>query len=179
MSDRQAFFLRTERIDFRIWTAEDLPLAIGIWGNPQVTRLVADLGNPSKEQARERLAREMANQDAYGVQYWPIFMVDSGEHLGCCGLRPYRPEEGVFEIGAHLLPGRWGHGYATEALRCVVAHAFGPLQVRALFARHNPSNHGSGRVLEKLGFRNTHDEFMPQTGLNHPCYLLQAEEYRG
>jgi RimJ/RimL family protein N-acetyltransferase len=179
MSEQPACFLRTERIGFRLWTAKDLPLAVGIWGNPRVTRLVADLGNPSEEQARERLARELANQGAYGVQYWPIFLLDGGENLGCCGLRPFRPEAGVFEIGAHLLPGRWGQGYATEALRCVIAHAFGPLKLRGLFARHNPNNHGSERIMKKLGFHYTHNEFMPQTGLGHPCYLLRAEEYRG
>jgi ribosomal-protein-alanine N-acetyltransferase len=179
MSDRERYFLRTERIGFRCWTADDLPLAVAIWGNPEVTRLVADLGNPSEAQARERLAREMANQDTFGVQYWPIFLLDGGEHLGCCGLRPYRPDDGVFEIGAHLLPGHWRQDYATEATRRVIAHAFGPLGVRGLFARHNPHNHGSGRILGKLGFRYTHDELMPQTGLGHPCYLLRAEDWRG
>jgi ribosomal-protein-alanine N-acetyltransferase len=175
MNDQSDYFLRTERIGFRVWTADDLPLAVTIWGDPRVTRLVADLGHPSPEQAGERLAREVANHDAYGVQYWPIFLLDGGEPLGCCGLRPYRPEEGLFEVGAHLLPERWSQGYATEAVRGVVGHAFGPLGVRGLFARHHPGNHGSGRILEKFGFRHTHDEFMSQTGLDHPCYLLLRE----
>jgi [ribosomal protein S5]-alanine N-acetyltransferase len=166
------YFMRSERIGFRNWAVEDLSLAVAIWGDPQVTRLVADLGNPSEEQARVRLALEMANLAAFGVQYWPIFLLE-GEHLGCCGLRPYRPEEGVFELGAHILPKHWKHGYAIEATRRVIEHAFGPLGIKALFARHNPHNSGSVRIVEKLGFRYTHDEFMPQTGLNHPCYLLE------
>jgi len=149
-----------------------LLLATAIWGDPQVTRLIADLGNPSPEQATERLVREIANHEKFGVQYWPIFL-HSGEHLGCCGLRPYSPA--VFEIGAHILPQHWGKGYATEALRCVIAHAFDACGATALFARHNPHNHGSGRVVRKLGFRYTHDEFMHQTGLNHPCYMLPRE----
>ena len=47
--------------------------------------------------------------------------------------------------------------------------------MRGLFARHNPHNHGSRRILEKLGLRHTHDELMPQTGLEHPCYLLPGK----
>ena len=182
MSDGQHYFLRTERLGFRCWTAADLPLAVAIWGQPAVTRLIADLGNPSAEQARRRLARAMANQDAFGVQYWPFFRLDGDKHLGCCGLRPYRPDEDVFEVGAHLLPARWGRGYATEATRGVIRHAFEVLGIRGLFARHHPHNRGSGRILEKLGFRYTHDERMAQTGLNHPCYLLRAptrEEHAG
>lgn len=166
---------RTGRITFRLWTDTDLPLAVALWGDQHVTRLIADLGNPSVAQAHERLTREMANWAAHGVQYWPIFL-HTGEFLGCCGLRPYQP--GVFEVGAHLLTEHWGNGYATEALRCVIGHAFEILNATALFARHNPHNHGSARVLTKLGFRYTHDEFMPQTGLNHPCYFLHADDPR-
>ena len=162
-----------EEIVFRQWSHEDISLAAAIWADPQVTRLIADLGNPTEQQARDRLARELGNQAAYGVQYWPIFL-RTGTHLGCCGLRPYQPA--VFEVGAHILPQHWGRGYATKALRCVLTYAFGTLRAEALFARHNPHNHGSGRVLTKLGFRYTHDQFMPQTGLNHPCYLLHADE---
>jgi ribosomal-protein-alanine N-acetyltransferase len=167
------YFLRSERIGFRCWRADDLPLAVALWGDGEVTRLIADLGRPSEEQARERLEREMANQAAFGVQYWPIFHLD-GEHLGCCGLRPYRPDEGVFEIGAHLLPRHWRQGYATEAARCVVDHAFRALKLRAIYARHNPHNVSSRRLLLALGFQYTHDEFLPQTGLEHPAYLLRS-----
>jgi RimJ/RimL family protein N-acetyltransferase len=173
------YFLRSRRIGFRFWTPDDLPLALALWGNAQVTRLVADLGQPSPEQARERLVRELANRESHGVQYWPIFSLDGGEHLGCCGLRPYRPEERIFEIGAHLLPHHWGQGYAIEALRCVIAHAFGPLKVQGLFARHHPDNAGSIRIVTRLGFQYTHDECVPQTGRNHPCYLLRVGECSG
>jgi RimJ/RimL family protein N-acetyltransferase len=166
--------LTTERIGFRLWQPDDLLLALSLWGDTTVTRLIADLGQPSEEQARARLDRELANQQTYGVQYWPIFRRAGGEHLGCCGLRPYQPDQGIYEIGAHLLAHYWGQGYATEAVRAVVAHAFTALPVRGLFARHHPDNHGSRSLLAKLGFQYTHDDFLPQTGLNHPSYLLWA-----
>src|SRR5262245_41395414 len=95
------YFMRTRSIGFRTWTAADVPLAIGLWADSRVTRLIADLGKPSEQQARARILREMANQEAHGFQYWPIFLLASGEHLGCCGLRPYELAEGVCEIGAH------------------------------------------------------------------------------
>lgn len=173
-----ADFPRGGSFVFRLWTADDLPLARLLWADPQVTQLVADLGNPSEEQARERLARELANWQSHRLQYWPVFLPD-GAFLGCAGLRPYRPDDGFHEVGVHLLPQHWGRGLGTELVRSVVAHAFGVLSARGLFARHNPHNHGSGRILTRLGFRHTHDELMPQTGLNHPCYLLAADEWAG
>jgi RimJ/RimL family protein N-acetyltransferase len=56
-------------------------------------------------------------------------------------------------------------------------YAFRALGVKALFAGHNPGNTASRRVLEKLGFRYTHDAYYPPTGLNHPSYLLTPEEF--
>jgi RimJ/RimL family protein N-acetyltransferase len=46
-----------------------------------------------------------------------------------------------------------------------------------LFAGHNPKNEASRQLLEKLGFRYTHDEYYAPTGLNHPSYMMTAEEY--
>ena len=58
-----------------------------------------------------------------------------------------------------------------------MGYAFNTLGVKGLFAGHNPGNAASRRVLEKLGFRYTHDEYYPPTGLNHPSYLLTSEEF--
>jgi len=112
----------------------------------------------------------------YNVQYWPIFLLSTGEHVGCGGLRPYKPEDRIFELGFHLLPAYWGKGLAVEAGRGVIAYAFESLGVKALFAGHHPANAASRRVLEKLGFTFTHEELYPPTGLLHPSYLLTRAE---
>lgn len=45
-----------------------------------------------------------------------------------------------------------GLGLMTEALRAVVAHAFGELRLHRLMANHVPENDRSARVLARLGF---------------------------
>ena len=54
----------------------------------------------------------------------------------------------------------------------MIRHAFGLLGIRGLFPRHHPDTRGSGRILEKLGFRYTHDEPYAPTGAMHPSYRL-------
>jgi RimJ/RimL family protein N-acetyltransferase len=171
------YFLTSERAGFRAWTADDLPLALALWGDPAVTRLIDARGRLDAAQVRERLLKEIATREAHGVQYWPAFLLDGGDFLGCCGLRPYKPEEGMYELGVHLCAAHWGKGFATELTRAVMAHAFRRLGVAALFAGHNPNNQGSRRVLEKLGFRYTHDEYYAPTGLHHPSYRLTREAF--
>jgi RimJ/RimL family protein N-acetyltransferase len=169
-------FLQTPRLLFRPWTAADLGLALGLWRDAVVTEWI---GGPfSEEEVRARLAREIATFAAHGVQYWPLVLRTSGEHVGCCGLRPYREKEGVYELGFHLHAAHWGRGYASEAARAVIGYGFDALGASALFAGHHPNNSASRRLLEKLGFRYTHDEFYPPTRLHHPSYLLTVEDFR-
>jgi len=171
------YFLRTERLGFRAWTAEDAELAMGLWGDAEVTKLI---GGPfSRAQVMERLEREIANGKAHGIQYWAVFLLAGGEHIGCCGFRPYKPELKIHEHGFQFLPAHWGHGYATEAARAAIGYAFKDLGAAGLFAGHHPSNDASRALLGKLGFRCTGEGFYPPTGLIHPVYMLRAEEWRG
>jgi RimJ/RimL family protein N-acetyltransferase len=167
------YFLRSQRLGFRLWTEADIDLAMGLWGDPEVTRLI---GGPfSIQQVQQRLSCEIATFRGHGVQYWPIFLLTSGEHVGCCGLRPYRLEERVYELGAHVRKLHWGQGYAQEASRAVIRYAFEALGAAALFAGHHPANEVSRRLLLALGFAYTHDEYYAPTGLYHPSYLLRAD----
>jgi RimJ/RimL family protein N-acetyltransferase len=170
MTSPRTYFLKTARLGFSRWSSNDLPLAVALWGDVEVTRFI---GGPfSQEQIKERLDRHIAFMAAYKVQYWPLFLLTSGDLVGCGGLRPYRLDDGIYEMGVHLRPAYWGQGLAVDAGRAIISFTFETIGARALFAGHHPANAASRRVLEKLGFRFTHEEFYPPTGLQHPSYLL-------
>ena len=77
-------------------------------------------------------------------------IVLGGTLIGACGVDP---RQGIPEIGYWLGVSSWGHGYATEAVRAVIDHAFGDLQHETLQAGARVSNPASRRVLEKCGFQ--------------------------
>jgi len=167
------YFLTTARLGFRAWREGDIELAMSLWGDPEVVALIDSRGRLTRAQVRERLRREIENERAHGIQYWPFFLLASGAFVGCAGLKPYEPEPGRFEMGFHLCRAHWGLGYATEAAEAVVRHAFGDLGLTSLLSGHNPANHASRRVLEKLGFNWLRDELFEGTGLVHPLYELR------
>src|ERR1700749_3292178 len=171
------YFMSTDRLRFRRWAEGDFGLALALWGDEEVTRLIDARGRLSAEQVRGRLDAEIANAQENGVQYWPIFLLAGDEHVGCAGLRPYDVPQRVYEIGFHIRSGYWGRGYAHEAARAVIGYGFDVLKAGSLFAGHHPANEPSRRLLMKLGFRYTHDQYYAPTGLKHPSYLLTAEEY--
>ncbi len=171
------YFLRSERLGFRTWRETDLPLARALWGDPVVTRFISRGGFDERE-IRARLRREIASQDASGIQYWPVFLLEDGSPVGSCGLRPREGHPRIPELGVHVLSSCWRRGYALEAAGRVVAHAFDALGFDALFAGHHPDNAASRALLERLGFVRTHDELYGPTGLMHPSYLLRSRRPR-
>lgn len=163
--------LVTPRLRFRSWRASDLGLALGLWGDPRVTEKIDARTPLSRAQVEDLLARQIACEREHRVQYWPVFRADSGEHVGCCGLGPRDVAAGVYEFGVQIRADHWGRGYAAEAARSVMAHAFALLGASFLFAGHHPDNAASRRLLAKLAFRYTHDEYYEPTGRMHPSYL--------
>lgn len=165
--------MQTARIAFSRWTPDDGALAQRLWGDAAVTRLISKTGRFTAQEIADRLDLEIANEQRYHLQYWPIFDRATGDFLGCCGLRPYDAENRVYEIGVHLCSAVWGKGLAREAAEAVMRYADEHLNAAALFAGHNPRNTSSKKVLEQLGFAYTGDAFYPPTGLNHPSYRYE------
>jgi len=69
---------------------------------------------------------------------------------------PWRDEDADFlldlEIGWHLHPDAWGHGYATEAAAAVLDDAFSRGLARVI-AVTDPDNRASQAVCRRLGMR--------------------------
>ena len=84
------YFLRTPRLGFRSWTEDDLPLAMGLWADPEVTRFIDARDRLSEQDVRGLLERQLAFEREHGIQYWPIFLLATGARLSmsdrsiCC-----------------------------------------------------------------------------------------------
>jgi len=165
------YFLQSARLGFRGWRDPDLPLAINLWADPTVTRYISARGYTLRE-VQIRLQLEIEAELTHGMQYWPIFLLATGEHVGCCGLRLREAQPETPELGVHVASRHWRQGYAFEAASRVIEYAFTVRGVRAIFAGHNPENVASRGLLTRLGFVYTHDEFYAPTDLQHPSYLL-------
>ena len=57
------------------------------------------------------------------------------------------------DVGFALLPSFWSKGYAFEAASAVMVHARKELGIQRIVAITSPDNHGSIKVLAKLGLR--------------------------
>jgi ribosomal-protein-alanine N-acetyltransferase len=170
MRGSRGYFLTTDRLGIGQWSEGDLDLAVSLWGDSRVS---AFIGGPfTQEQVKARLEREIAMLQSSNIQYWPVFLLHTGELAGCAGLRPYGDDDRIRELGFHFRPEFWSQGLAQEAARAVIAFAFETLGVESLFTGHQPANAASERLIKKLGFHFTGLELYPPSGLLEPNYLL-------
>jgi RimJ/RimL family protein N-acetyltransferase len=141
--------LTTERLILRPVTADDHAVLLAHWAAPDVRRFLFDgavLSAAEIGQAIEASARDFA---AAGYALWLIREKDRPDLVGTAGLRPL--EDLGLEIFYSVAPAFWGQGYATEAARAVLEHAFGPLGLPEVLAEVDEGNIASIAVIERLG----------------------------
>ncbi|MET4898884.1 GNAT family N-acetyltransferase [Sphingomonadaceae bacterium jetA1] len=145
-------FARTERLLLRPAWPEDAPALAQAIGHDAVARMAARVPYPyTLADAEQWLASPCGATE-------PRFLITTLDHGGAPeligGIAIITGDTG-HELGYWLTPSAWGHGYATEAGRAVVAMARFALPIPRLGAWHFADNPASGHVLTKLGFRPT------------------------
>ncbi len=171
----KTYFLKSERIGFSVWEAEDIDLAFSLWGQSEVTKYISATGVFTDGQIKNRLKTEIENYKKHKVQYFPIFSLETNDLIGCCGLKPYKNTDNIYELGFHLRKEYWQKGYGFESASKMIEYAFYTLNAEELKAGHNPNNIASKNLLIKLGFQYECDEFYEPTGLYHPLYNLKIK----
>jgi [ribosomal protein S5]-alanine N-acetyltransferase len=164
------------RLTFRTWTDEDTALAEALWCDPEVTRFFG--GAMSREQARDRLHAECERDRNLGMQYWPIFLGETGEFAGCAGLRPWSMDPETIEVGVNLMRSAWGLRLGEEALFAVLAHGFDTLGLPVIVAGHGIAHDNSRKLLERVGFKYTHDILWGPKKIEVYMWAMTADDWR-
>ncbi len=84
---------------------------------------------------------------------WGIALKESSRLIGSCTLFRINRQNRNCEIGYILNRAYWGQGLMSEAIKCVLDHAFNELDFHRLEADTDPGNLASLALLEKLGFQ--------------------------
>ena len=145
--------IRTPRLLLRTLTLADASRLALLAGDYDVASMTGTIPHPySEEMAAEWIVSVLAGEDGYRA-----FGPDHAE-LG-------------YWIGKHY----WGMGYATEAVRALILHAFETGGFAYLTAGHFQDNPASERIIAKFGFT-------PQTSIERDSAArgakAQCQTYR-
>lgn len=145
---------RTERLQVRCPQEREIDQIVELWTD---ARAMYYVGGPREPGPVAEHFRACAHDPAAvlqeeGDRWWSVELSATGEFIGLCALLAKQiDDEAEVELNYFFLPSAWGHGYATEASRLVIAYAFQELDLDSLVAIINPDNAPSAAVADKLG----------------------------
>jgi len=142
----------TPRTRLREVCADDLPDLMEVNGDSEVTHFLPYATWQSLPDAAAWLER-MNKLVATGAARQLVIVrnVDS-KVIGTALLFNFDEGSNRLELGYALGRAHWKQGYAAEALRALLSHAFGVLRIRRVEAQVNPGNVASNALLRSLGF---------------------------
>ncbi len=170
----------TERLRLREFTGGDLPVLVGYHADSRY----GEFAGPDDPQAdaRELFRMFIRWADERPRRNYQLAVAErgqSGELLGCCGVRTGGFDAGRAEFGIELAPDWWRHGYATEAARAILEFGFHELGLQAIGAVSVTENAPVTRLAQRLGFRvvgrRPGPAWMEARGWSHTEWALTRE----
>lgn len=146
LEPRHLPILQTGRLTLRAPRRGDGKALVGLVNDRRVAENTARIPSPYHADDAETFiaaANRLTDEATFVI-------MREGELIGMCGVEPRLDGPA---IGYWLGVPFWGRGYATEAVRAVIDHAFGACGHQMLQATSRVSNPSSRRVLEKCGFQ--------------------------
>ena len=149
--------IETGRLSLRLIGDDDADLVFQMFSDPRVARWS---GTGQVMTSRDEVMARIERYKGRGGDHpWAgVFVIETaGEPVGLTLLVPLPASQGVdrgdIEIGWHLLPSAWGHGYASEAGAAMIARGL-EAGLDELYAVTNPDNERSQAVCRRLGMTN-------------------------
>ena len=149
MGDDDGAELTTARLRLRLWTDSpaDLARLADLYGREEVTRWLGGAPSVPPAELPSRWAALHARDPRFGC--WAMERAD-GVVAGTVLFKPLPNGVGEVEVGWHLHPDSWHHGYATEAARAVIQRGF-EAGLPEVYAVVRPGNEPSLAVCRRLG----------------------------
>ena len=135
--------LETERLTLRPFRRSDAAAFAQLAGDWAVASMTSDIRYPLSEVQALAWLKPARGEVRFAIER-------EGRLIGGVGF--YRRPSGAAELGFWLGRPWWGHGYATEASRAVIALGFRTRRLPGFSSAHFADNRASARVLAKLGF---------------------------
>ena len=143
--------LKTTNITLRPWMESDAKCLYHFAKNPKIGPIAGWPPHNNIEDSLNIIKTVFSKKETYAI-------VKDNIPIGCVGLL-FHPDtnhwwgEGAVELGYWIAEEYWGNGYAVEASKILIEHAFNDLNVKEIYASYRLENNQSKRVLEKLGFK--------------------------
>jgi RimJ/RimL family protein N-acetyltransferase len=160
----------TARLRLRQWHESDREPFAALNADPLVMRYFpSQLSRAESDRLIDLIQADLTER---GWGLWAVEVQATAQFIGFVGLSvprralPFMP---CVEIGWRLAQSAWGHGYATEAAKQVLAVGFVQLGLAEIVSFTSLLNQPSRAVMERIGMQNANEDFdHPALPEGHP-----------
>ena len=161
--------LVTPRLKLRRLTMRDAADIYRYSRDAEVARHVLWSAHQSIGDSRSYLRYMLRRYRNHEPASWGIEYVQTGEVIGTIGFMWIQSDNSAAEVGYSLSRDYWNRGLMTEALKAVIAHGFGSMNLNRIEAQHETGNPASGAVMRKCGM--VHEGTLRQRLFNKGKYV--------
>ena len=166
--------METERLIIRKITRKDMGALLALMSKPEV--MYAWEHGFEKKEVHQWLNRQLTRYRKDGYGYFAVILKENNKFIGQAGLmKSVIDGNNTVELGYMLDNVYWHHGYATEAARRCLQHAFEELGLQEVCCSIRPENSPSLRVAEAIGMIPCGSHTIVYNGKEMPHLLYKAE----
>lgn len=171
--------IRTERLELRLPTPDDVDAVYALHSDPASYRHAPQTAMTTYAEAEHRLQEWLFDWEVNGIGYRMVWTSVAGrdELIGCVGTRlvkaPGFSTSPVLNLYYRLAPRFWGTGMGWEAARAVITEGRERQPSVPVIARIALANQSSVALAEKLGMLPT-PWLDPHDDVPHAIYVLPA-----
>jgi ribosomal-protein-alanine N-acetyltransferase len=166
--------IESERLIFREFTLDDLPMLIAQRSDPDVNKFLGGTKLQNPEALAKRIRFYMSCYQSHGFGMCSMIWKPSGEMIGSAGLQPLDGTDEI-EVGYSMIKDFWGRGIGTEAARAWLDHGFRNAGLDRIVAVAHTGNWASRHIMEKLGMTYEKSEF--HYGDECAFYAISKDEF--
>ena len=175
---------KTERLQLRQWTLNDLEPFSAMSADPQVMKYFPNTLSRSESDRIAKKYQSFITENGWGV--WAVELLETKEFIGIVGLHhpssdlPFSP---CIEVLWRIAQSHWGQGYATEAATAVIKIGFQELNLQEIVSFAVLHNYPSRAVMERIKMVNTGETFQhpdvlePEHLREHCLYRISRENW--
>ena len=166
--------METERLIIRKITRKDMGALLALMSKPEV--MYAWEHGFEKKEVHQWLNSQLTRYRKDGYGYFAVILKENNKFIGQAGLmKSVIDGNNTVELGYMLDNVYWHHGYATEAARRCLQHAFEELGLQEVCCSICPENSPSLRVAEAIGMIPCGSHTIVYNGKEMPHLLYKAE----
>lgn len=166
--------IESDRLIFRRFTLDDLPLLVEQRSDPEVNKFLGGTKLQNPEALGKRIRFYMSCYESHGFGMCAMVWKQTGKMIGSAGLQPLDGTDEI-EVGYSMTKDYWGKGIGTEAAKAWLEHGFRDHALDRIVAVAHTENWASRHIMEKLGMK--YEKAEDHYGAECAFYAISKNEF--